>query len=53
MHGRDGNSRSLIDRVGGRQQGPRFGRDEIQARIDAVTQQGGQNPMNMGGMRSE
>ncbi|KAL5504674.1 hypothetical protein ACEPAH_7337 [Sanghuangporus vaninii] len=55
MHGRD-SQRSLLDRMSGRQQGgPRHGRDEIQARIDAVTNQG-MNGMNgglnnnMGGM---
>ncbi|EJD08063.1 uncharacterized protein FOMMEDRAFT_138089 [Fomitiporia mediterranea MF3/22] len=58
MHSREGNQqRTLLDRMGGRAQGgPRYGRDEIQARIEAVTLQGAMNGMNggfnngMGGM---
>ena len=45
MHNRDGNAgqggRSLLDRVGGRARVGHNNRDEIQARIDAVTAQGG------------
>lgn len=42
--------RSLLDRMGGRAQGgPRNGRDEIQARIEAVTHQNAMNAMNAGG----
>ncbi|KAI5121448.1 hypothetical protein M0805_009556 [Coniferiporia weirii] len=40
MHGREGGGRSLLERVGGRSRGGGHGRDEIQARIDAVTNQG-------------
>ena len=55
MHGGRGNNRSLLDRMGGRAQGgQRNPRDEIQARIEAVTHQnamaGGALPPNFNGM---